>query len=243
MNCGDWRQALAATGIVSDRQLQTHWNTRIAELDGLSGYVLFHQAVWDPARFQRGAREQHRLLVTETYIRLCPVLDEWSRPANLPWVVPDAWVRLAGVALPLAVEADTGKETEKQWREKLDGYRRAAGSALFGLLIVARGGPIRHGRLAAWVADAQLPLPTAVTLPEQLPADALALASRPTSPPRPDTPAPRRQSRTVYRLVGNPRTLSPHEAEALLKNGGFGEQAREIVAGHTIIYLAPRVRP
>lgn len=233
-----WQDVLEATGYLSEQQALTYFDLRLQDIDLPDQVFLWHSALWTRSQFQKGAHLQHRDLVTETFIRLRPLVSRWQTAGTLYGLCPDAIIHAGRSPLPVLVEVDTGKETAKQWASKLAVYRlEGFANAQFSLWVIAAGGPRRISRLTAWVGETHLPVPWRVSPVDRLTRDFAQGFPLPAPPSEDDDQAnvPRRVPR--YRLWPGGRVLSPTEAESLIRQGArIG--AREITAQGPVYYLA-----
>lgn len=141
---------LKATGFVSREQL-THWVPLGADMTLEPWMIQTHDGLWDRARFQRGRHIAHWTLMTAVFLALADQLEHWSVDAqdDIWGVNPDALLRIQSLDFPIALEADTGKETASQWSDKL--MRYAATPLDWRILVVAQGKILRLQRLAGWL--------------------------------------------------------------------------------------------
>jgi hypothetical protein len=202
-------------------------------------------AYWSP-RVPR-TLAAHRELVADVFItvRRDPRLVAWEgdAPGAHPGspVRPDALIRWRAAAddppRPVAVEADTGSETRRQWDEKLRRYDTS--DATWRLLVIARS-PKRRRHLAEWLTAS--PRPCRVSDPDGAPEALTALAAE-TPAPRPvPGPAPAAAPRPlVYRR--DDATLSDAAAQVGLATGTLRPGAREREAGRDVLHLNPARGP
>ncbi|MCY0879179.1 MAG: hypothetical protein OWU84_09595 [Firmicutes bacterium] len=151
-------QVLAATGYLSEEQLWRYYHLRPQDL-AMTPEMLWHnRGLWHVERFRGGHRLRHRALVTEVYLTTAPLGIHWGQvmPPLPGGACPDAILTLDNAARPVLLEVDTGKETERQWRQKLARYQGTQDQ--YYLWVVADGGPRRLKRLRLWLA-ARAPLP------------------------------------------------------------------------------------
>lgn len=163
-----WREILHATGMLTRSHADSidgaAWDQALESGDS----ILYRDAIWDPKQFQRGAHYRHRVMVSSIYLALSDRITDWGREVTHGEVSADARLRLQSSPWQYWLEADTGKETERQWQQKLDRYRATFWHPDDLLLVVARGRSTRLHRLNNWIGKATLPLNWTL-----LPADAL----------------------------------------------------------------------
>lgn len=144
--------ALEATGFLSQEQLAAVFGESRATLPLEPWMLWYGDALWDGRRFHRGRQRQHWELRTAVYLRLAPILDAWRlEPDDEPLIRPDALMRIRGMDVDIALEVDTGRETQRQWLDKLERY--TAAPVEWRLLVAARGKALRLSRLASWLTD------------------------------------------------------------------------------------------
>lgn len=152
----NWSEILPATGMLTRSHANSidegAWEQALESGD----WIFYREALWDPKQFQRGAHYAHRVLVTSVYLALCDHIAEWEREVTHGEVSADAQFRLKDSPWRYWMEADTGKETERQWQQKLDRYRATYWNSDDVLLVVARGRSTRLDRLANWIEKAAL---------------------------------------------------------------------------------------
>lgn len=169
-----WADILQATGMLTRSHADSidgrAWEQALQSGD----WILYREAIWDPKQFQRGAHYAHRVLVTSVYLALYDHITEWDREATHGDVLADARLRLWDSPWRYWLEADTGKETERQWQKKLDRYRASFWNSDDMLLVVARGRSTRLRRMSDWIEKAALPVTWAL-----LPADEFRVGSHP----------------------------------------------------------------
>ncbi len=153
-----WTDVLLATGMLtrdqSDLVDPEAWDQALHS----GHWIIYRDAVWDPHQFQRGAHRAHRILVSSLYLALRDGVTSWTREITRGEVCADARLRLNGSPWQYWLEADTGKETHRQWLTKLDRYRNTFWDSEDLLLVVAAGRSTRLQRLEAWIQEADLPL-------------------------------------------------------------------------------------
>ncbi len=153
-----WTRVLKATGMLTRTQSdQIDAGAWVTALNS-GQWILYREAVWDPEQFQRGGQIAHRVLITSIYLALNQQMAEWEREVTRGEVTADARFQLIKSPWRYWLEADTGKETKRQWLAKLDRYRTTFWDEDDILLVVAAGRATRLGRLATWIEEAALPL-------------------------------------------------------------------------------------
>ncbi|MDA8194655.1 MAG: replication-relaxation family protein [Thermaerobacter sp.] len=227
-----WQDVLRLVGVLTDDQLFTGWRTTIAEIQQTADVVVYQGAIWDRARFGRGARMGHRVAVSQTYLDLRPELAAWHTvPAGR--VQADALVLFAGTDRAIPIEVDTGKENRRQWLAKLDGYR---GDPPPGLIVVAQGQSLRLARIQAWCEQSGLEFPIQCRPARGLASDAKMLRTWAGTLPA-----------TVVRSRGEAES---RPIRYLRADGSWTETcprshwgAREIRAGYDVRHLLPDKTP
>ncbi len=235
-----WPRALEATGYLSKEQAARHFNVDAATVEHGPEVFLWKDALWSRPTFAKGAHIAHRQLVSETYIRLHPVLSRWQTAGSLYGLFPDAIGWVSQAPWPILLEMDTGKENAKQWASKLAEYRlEATANPRFALWVIALGGKLRTGRLQSWIQGARLSVPVHFftlddltkascqdalrDLPEQFP---------PSNPP----PEASETEQALYRLWPANIPVGYDEAQRLLHQG-MRCGAREVTSQGIIYYL------
>lgn len=221
-----WPEILQATGMLTRSQSDLidkgAWDHALKE----SHWIVYKDAIWDPHQFQRGAHRTHRILVSSCYLALRESITEWDREITHGEVSADARFRLDGSPLQYWLEADTGKETRRQWLIKLDRYRSTFWDDNDLLVIVAAGRTTRLGRLRSWVEEARLPLPWILLSSHELDIDyshwightPTPAAIAPISPP------------SVEYWVDDYGKISDHEVSQWIQQG-YSHRYTKIVAG------------
>ncbi|MCY0881523.1 MAG: hypothetical protein OWS74_05965 [Firmicutes bacterium] len=111
----------------------------------------YHHALWDKAHFGQGAHIAHRHLVTDIYLAAYHAVDGWQLEPPLNGLHPDAlWIQKSDSATWL-IEADTGKESHRQWQRKWLHYR--AHPVLPGSLAIITTTLSRADRLKQWISE------------------------------------------------------------------------------------------
>lgn len=193
--------------------------------------VLTAEGLWDIHRFQGRRHLGHWTLQSEIYLILAHLLDSWTSNLDEHFeVMPDALITLLGVPHPIALEADTGKETQSQWRDKLAGYTDTPPD--WHILVIAQGKALRQKRLRSWLRDLS-PRPWLI-----IPVETLMLEQNWswTSPlPVAPTPVIPPVHQTLYLYQGQP--IEQAIAQQGLKNGDWHIAARERRRATTILFL------
>ncbi len=234
----DWFVALSTVHYLSAEQLQTYFH--VSPADGLRHPdVLWHRdALWLKSTFGHGRQSAHRRLCAEVYCRLRDLPVTWGPPEQLPGPMPDAIVQFRGRTIYL--EADTGKETSRQWETKLTQYQSLTDGALW---VVAEGGQRRLAHLGAWLAEARLAIPwqlTALDAVCQIPLVLIEPPAPSTTRHLPET-SPAAPSRGVaFQLDGEP--VSQDGIQRLISRGLARSQGRELVRGLLIYHFTRRSR-
>lgn len=146
------------------------------------GAIKFLGAYWHPACPRRQAR--HRGLTADAYL----ALTSWPEPLevvpNPPGPAqPDLTLSVGGAHL-LALEADTGTESSRQWREKAARY--STGGQGFDLVAAVTEGPTRALHILEWWQSEPLAPPAVAWALADIPATAPLW----TPTPAVDSPAP-----------------------------------------------------
>ncbi|PSR34295.1 MAG: hypothetical protein C7B46_06105 [Sulfobacillus benefaciens] len=240
----DWREVVRTTGMMTKEQLLQADPKAIEEALSEGTWIWYRNALWDPNQFHRGARQLHRSLVTTVYLALLPVLSEWIQEMRYHDIMADAQFTLQQTNLRFWLEADTGKETETQWRKKLEAYQNSfpPTETRDMMVVVAMGKATRIRHLSSWVHDAKLPLGVYVvefglvkTLPQQLlgpPTFSRHLPPVPGMPP----------AASIHYIWDGHGEISCRDADRLL-SAGYVLGAKEVAAGEVTyhISLPPRL--
>ncbi|PSR38080.1 MAG: hypothetical protein C7B44_00275 [Sulfobacillus thermosulfidooxidans] len=227
-----WPLVLETTGYLSSNQAQHYFDLALVGNDWPADCILWNDALWTRAQFQRGAHAKHRELITESFIRLYPVITHWQTGGTPFGLFPDAMIRMSPDDLPILIEVDTGKETAKQWQSKLAMYRlEAFANPPFGLWVIAAGGPRRINHLTTWVNDANLPLSWQVSPLLQLP-EPFCVRDKAPIPPR----LAALSEHPRYRMWPEGTELTGPQAQILLRQGAQ-IHAKEITALGPLYYL------
>ena len=132
--------------------------------------VKFQGAYWHPACPRRQAR--HRELTADAYLAILAWPDPVAVVPNPPGPAePDLTLRIGANGRVMALEADTGTESGRQWREKAARY--SGGDQGFDVVVVVTTGAKRARHILEWWQREPLAPP----------AVAWALADFPTTPP------------------------------------------------------------
>ncbi len=132
--------------------------------------VKFQGAYWHPACPRRQAR--HRELTADAYLKILAWPDGAVVLPNPPGpATPDLTLRIGGDGPVAALEADTGTESGRQWREKAARY--AAGDQGFDVVVAVTTTAERARHILEWWQAE----------PWGPPAVAWALADLPSEPP------------------------------------------------------------
>ncbi len=192
------------------------------------------EGLWDINRFHGRRHLEHWTFQSEIYLILAHLLESWTSHVDESFeVMPDALITLQGVPHPIALEADTGKENQDQWLDKLARY--TATPREWHILVIAQGKTLRQKRLRSWLSNFS-PRPWLI-----IPADALLLERdwSWTSPlPVAPTPVMPPVHQTLYLYQGQP--IEPTVAQQGLKNGDWHIAARERRRATTILFLEGR---
>lgn len=233
-----WQRVIENTGYLSFEQAKRHFGLVLINETIPQDLIVFHDALWQPTRFHRGAHERHRQLVSETYIRLYPWIASWQFAGSYYRLYPDAVIQLPLYPHPVLLEMDTGKETAKQWRTKLTAYRlEAVTNPHFALWIIATGGSLRLKRLQAWISQYQLPCSWYLCGIDEVESNVPYWSSVAFS-----ASSVEQQPRTIkhhYYLLSNHQPISPPEAQIKLEQGWI-IGAKEITTDGMIYYLSPK---
>lgn len=233
-----WEEVLKQTGVLSCDQLERFFSLSCEHLKGNPALTFYGDAVWDPARFGRGAHLQHRVLLAEIRLRLWPLQPRWQAPHPNHFPEPDALLYDAAAqsTLPVYLEADTGKESRRQWQDKLEGYRILR-PVCRGIWVVAQGGPRRLERLRSWVDEAGLSVPHRV---DPVHVVGRGLPDFPDPPPPPTEPPPRKtlDERYVWADTGSP--VPTEQAILWLASGRVDIAGRELIHGELRWYLSSK---
>lgn len=156
----DWREVVRTTGMMTKQQLLEADPKALDEALREGTWIWYHDALWDPTQFHRGARQLHRSLVTAVYLALLPGLAEWTQERSHHNILADALFTLKQTNLRYWLEADTGKENETQWRKKLEAYQNSfpLTASPDVMVVVALGKATRIRHLSSWIHEAKLPL-------------------------------------------------------------------------------------
>ncbi len=132
--------------------------------------VKFQGAYWHPACPRRQAR--HRELTADAYLAILAWPDPVAVVPNPPGPAePDLTLRIGANGRVMALEADTGTESGRQWREKAARY--SGGDQGFDVVVAVTTSAKRAQHILAWWR----------TEPLAPPAVAWALADFPKTPP------------------------------------------------------------
>lgn len=211
-----WRQTLQVVGVLSREQLAQYFGAAWEVEQAAEAVVVYRGALWEPARFGRGARRRHRLWVAEAYLRMQAqgTPFRWRAPRPGSWPCPDALIELGEAGAPaIALEVDAGTETRRQWQAKLDGYRRPH-LPTGGIWILAAGSPRRLERLRRWIEEAAPPYPWWLESFAHWQGNPPRLPDPPPPVPAPASTAPA----IVYRLSSGAE-LDPGQAQSWLARG------------------------
>jgi hypothetical protein len=229
----DWQTALHLVGFLSADQLERYFGLAIQDVLTDPDVIWHQNAVWHRHHWRRGARRTHCQLLAEAYLALAPELSSWRVPTLTAGVRPDAVVTLTDDDQDIFLEVDSGKETQRQWQEKLCAYRLADCSGR--LLVAAHGQRRRLFHLHQWLVQ-QSPVPWALWAfgtpfapAWHAPQD---LAASPTTLPTAYARA------THYRFQGQP--VDAQLAEMRLQRNQWREVGREICHGYDVVYLDRR---
>lgn len=239
----DWATVVTTVGFI--HHSQWHQCVPAAPLPQpteLEAWAIFtRDGLWHRSHFAAGRQIRHWTLTAAVFLAWADSIHDWTAPwdHDRAPVIPDAVIYFTGLSHPIALEADTGKENQDQWREKLDRYQVAPDD--WHLLVVAQGGRLRLTRLASWLASWS-PRPWILL-------DAARLPHLPdwqwTFPQHPVHAAPRPHpvaTRSItYRLAG--QAIADAEAEAGLTQGRWHVGAQELRQGQVVVYLKPKVFP
>lgn len=232
-----WQLVLETTGYLSSSQARHYFDLALVGNDWPSDLIIWRDALWTRAQFQRGAHPKHRELITEAFIRLYPFVTHWQTAGTQFGLFPDAIIRVSTYEIPILIEVDTGKENAKQWQTKLAMYRlEAFANPQFGLWVIAAGGSRRISHLTAWVGDADLPIPWQVSPVPQLPEPFLAPDKKPIPPPPSVMRKESLPEQPRYRLWPEGEELTVLQAQSLLRQGAH-IHAKEITALGPLYYL------
>lgn len=132
--------------------------------------VKFQGAYWHPACPRRQAR--HRELTADAYLAMLTWPDGVAVVPNPPGPAePDLTLRIGADGPMMALEADTGTESGRQWREKAARY--SGGDQGFEVMVAVTASPERARHILEWWRAEPLAPP----------AVAWALADFPKTPP------------------------------------------------------------
>ncbi len=235
----DWRDVVRTTGMMTKEQLLQADPNAIDEALSEGTWIWYHDALWDPNQFHRGARQLHRSLVTAVYLTLLPVLEKWAQEIRHHDIMADAQFTLQQNALQYWLEADTGKETETQWRKKLAAYQNSFPSTAIHdvIVVVALGKAARIRHLSSWIQDAKLPLSVYVVefgnvlgLPQVLLEPATFPGQGAAAPVMP----PAARVRYIWDGHGE---ISCQDADRLI-NAGYIRGAKEVTAGEVTYHIS-----
>lgn len=227
-------QVIEATGYVNRLQLRRHFGVTPDSFDLADWMVWQQDAIWDGRRSHRGRHHAHWALRTDAYLAWHQDLTSWQcEPRDQFLIQPDALLTVAIWPDPIALEVDTGKETRRQWEQKLHRYLAAPDD--WRLLVVATGGPRRLQRLAGWL-ESTAPRPWCLVAASHLSDWTTASWHEPAAP----TVEPRRVANRplLYFLEG--AQISGPEAHSLLDSGAVFVGARERRAQAEYLHLQRR---
>jgi hypothetical protein len=226
---------LATTGYISEEQLWRYYHLRPHQLRWTPAMLWHQHALWDVKQFRGGHRCRHLALLTEIYLTLAAEHMRVTLPGpRLPFgAVPDAQLIIPGVSRPILLEADTGKETKRQWHEKLDRYR-GTGQEYY-LWVVAMGRERRLTQLHQWL-ERRAPLPWQLSSAHAIVLDRSGWQA-PSFRADPVSGDSQAQPRVCYILDG--RKLTNSEAYDALARGQVAEYAEERRHQTIIYYLRP----
>lgn len=150
------KSVLHSTGYLSESQLMKFYQLSPQDIMLDKDTLWYHKALWTKQYFHKGKHPNHRALCTETYYAWAPYLDQWTLEDHHDTQVrPDALIRISGQPRLIALEIDTGKETARQWSEKLSLYY--ASPREWHILVVADGKALRLSRLRLWLEASPRP--------------------------------------------------------------------------------------
>lgn len=237
-----WREALSRVHYLDGDLLSRYFGTDLSAVASHPDVVLYRGAAWDAATFRRSGRLRHRRLVAEIYCRLLPLALEWEGSTIGPAPVADAllWPRprdSVGEGWPIYVEADTGRESGRQWREKLIAYRGVESGRLW---VIAQGGPGRLAHLAGWIRAAELRIGWAVSDVSAVGSALPRFEDVPTRPPLPDicSKDPSPPLFLEYRTASG-AILESDRALQLLSEGRAVIRGRVRIHGGLVLILRP----
>ena len=233
MTARAWMTALKTTHYLDEDQLLRYFDTRLSAIQAEmpENVVIYRGAVWTKGAFFRAKHIRHRALLAEIYCRLLESGIEWSYPVEDTTLKPDAI--LATGNGPIYVEADTGKENQKQWLQKLQEYQNIGNGALW---VVAQGGPVRLSRLQQWITQAHLSIPWVLTPLADVRAD-LPRFTWPAPATNPLPPEPLVPLSHQYRLVG--QVIGWDQLEPLIAKARVEERACQRIHRGVIHFYAP----
>ncbi len=232
----DWFYALSTVHYLSAAQLETYFQVSPGDALRHPDVLWYRDALWLKSAFGGGRHLAHRRLCAEVYCRLQPWPVIWGSPRAEAGPMPDAVLSFGEHTIYF--EADTGKETHRQWETKLTQYQRLSAGALW---VVAEGGRLRLTRLQAWLAEAHLAIGwqlTAVDSVRQVPPSLIELPARPVDLRGASTAPASRE--TVFRLDGEP--WNPEAVRDLVDRRLARPQGRELVHGQLICHFTRNPR-
>jgi hypothetical protein len=220
----DLSATLQATGYITFEQLHRHFERTASSIVLEPWMLMTSQGLWDRHQYRTGVHLHHWALRTEVYLYLAPHLMEWQIEAHAAQGIrPDALMYVSAVHAPIALEVDTGKETGRQWEEKLAAYELSPPN--WHIFVVAQGKARRMRKLALLLSTA-CPRPwllvPATDLADEWPWD----WSKPCSS-APDAPNQASTERAVQYCL-NGEVVAREWAESQIRAGHlqFGAQER-----------------
>jgi hypothetical protein len=227
-----WLEALRAIHYLTEDQLIEYFHTNLTDTLVYPQVVVHRGAVWLKDGFGNGRQLRHHGLVAEIYCRLSPLKLAWTTPARDRSPASDA-VLTDSDGLLIYLEADTGKETERQWQDKLWSYARVDQGRLW---VVAEGGPGRLSRLQSWVESSDLAIGWAVTSISRMGAE-LPVFNRSDAPLGALSGAGSEPPAFSHEYLLDRVVVEPRLAELLLRQGTVRELADERIHHGLIHHL------
>lgn len=237
---GSFEEAIHLLGMIPEDLLAPSWNISLDDMIDNPKYIVYQRAIWLKSQFKKGRHPLHRHLMARIIIQWSPHLVcctlEQSVQALL---IPDAIMQFENDSQTVLLEADTGKETKKQWNEKLLSYRNLSPDPSLVLIVVADGKSLRLKRMAQWTLEASLPIPWAILSSHHLDTvPPIPQLVAPRTAPLAPAPAPVPYCRsTQYRLWPSQEPIATNTALSALDRGLYVTWSRQRFENVDVIYL------